>query len=78
MEQALLERIEINPQVMLGKPVIRGTRIPVEQILRKLAAKTSVAQILTDFPKLTEEDVQAALLFAADDSVSRCQRLLHV
>ena len=60
------ERIEINPQVMLGKPVIRGTRIPVELILRKLAAKAPVAEICRDYPRLTEEDITAALTYAAD------------
>jgi uncharacterized protein (DUF433 family) len=60
------ERIEIDPQVMLGKPVIAGTRIPVEQILRKLAASMSVEEILRDYPRLTREDVQAALAYASD------------
>ena len=60
------QRIEINPQVMLGKPVIAGTRIPVEQILRKLAADVSVEAVLRDYPRLTREDVQAALAYASD------------
>lgn len=60
------ERIEINPEVMLGKPVIAGTRIPVEQILRKLAASMSVEEILRDYPRLTREDVQAALAYACE------------
>jgi uncharacterized protein (DUF433 family) len=60
------DRIEINPQVMLGKPVVRGTRIPVEQILRKLAADVSVEAVLRDYPRLTREDVQAALAYASD------------
>jgi len=60
------ERIEINPEVMLGKPVIAGTRIPVEQILRKLAAEMSVEAILRDYPRLTREDIQAALAYASD------------
>lgn len=59
-------RIEINPEVMLGKPVIAGTRIPVEQILRKLASNLSPDAILTDYPRLTKEDIQAALEFASD------------
>ena len=66
MEQELLRRIEVNPNVMLGKPVIKGTRITVEQVLRKLAAGISVEQLLKDYPRLTKEDVQAALLFAAE------------
>ena len=59
-------RIAINPEIMLGKPVIRGTRIPVELILRKLAAKIPVAEILRDYPRLTEDDLTAALAYAAD------------
>jgi len=51
------ERITIDPKVMLGKPVIKGTRIPVEQILRKLAADISVGAVLRDYPRLTKEDV---------------------
>jgi uncharacterized protein (DUF433 family) len=60
------ERIAINPDVMLGKPVIAGTRIPVERILRKLAANMSVEAILRDYPRLTREDIQAALAYASD------------
>jgi uncharacterized protein (DUF433 family) len=54
-------RIVVDPKVMLGKPVIAGTRIPVEHILRKLAASMSVEAILRDYPRLTREDIQAAL-----------------
>jgi len=54
------ERIETNPDVMGGKPVIRGTRIPVETILRKLGAGVAVAAILADHPRLTEDDIRAA------------------
>jgi uncharacterized protein (DUF433 family) len=61
----LVNRIEINPQVMLGKPVIRGTRIPVEMILKKLAQDLSTEEILADYPRLVREDVQAALAYAA-------------
>jgi len=60
------ERIEINPGVMLGKPVIKGTRIPVEQILQKLAADMDFEGILHDYPRLTREDIQAALAYASD------------
>jgi uncharacterized protein (DUF433 family) len=59
-------RIELNPDVMLGKPVIRGTRIPVELILRKLGEGASEADILDAYPRLTHDDIQAALLYAAD------------
>jgi uncharacterized protein (DUF433 family) len=60
------DRIEINPEIMTGKPVIRGTRIPVELVLRKLGAGLSIEEILADHPRLTLEDVRAAQAFAAD------------
>ena len=55
-----LGRIEINPKIMLGKPVIRGTRITVELILRKLGEGASEADLLKAYPQLTREDLQAA------------------
>jgi len=60
------ERIEIDPNVMLGKPVIRGTRIPVELILRKLSEGATVADLLDAYPKLSPAYVRAALAYAAD------------
>lgn len=60
------ERIEINPKIMMGKPVIRGTRITVEQVLRKLGEGMTPEQILDDHPRLTLEDIHAAESFAAD------------
>lgn len=60
------ERISIGSAVMVGKPVIRGTRITVELILRKLAAGLTPAQILEDHPHLSEDDVRAAVAYAAD------------
>ena len=59
-------RIEVNPEVMVGKPVIRGTRIPVDMILRKLGAGMSDKEILEDHPHITVEDIRAAQAFAAD------------
>jgi uncharacterized protein (DUF433 family) len=59
-------RIEINPAVMLGKPVIRGTRIPVEIILRKLSEGLAEADLLDAYPRLVQEDIHAALAYAAD------------
>jgi uncharacterized protein (DUF433 family) len=61
-----IDRVEINPEVMLGKPVIRGTRIPVELILRKLAEGATEADLLDAFPRLTKADIKAALAYAAD------------
>ena len=60
------ERIQINPEIMQGKPVIRGTRIPVELVLRKLGAGMAPTDILADHPKLTLDDIRAAQAFAAD------------
>ena len=60
------ERIEINPEIMGGKPVIRGTRVPVELVLRKLGAGISTEQILADHPRLVLDDIRAAQTFAAD------------
>ncbi|KJC59471.1 antitoxin [Bradyrhizobium sp. LTSPM299] len=60
------ERIEINAGVMDGKPVIRGTRIPVEFVLRKLGAGMSPEAILADHPRLARDDILAAQAFASD------------
>jgi len=60
------ERIEINPNIMFGKPVIKGTRITVEHILRKLAGGMTPEEIIKDHPHLTVEDILAAQEFAAD------------
>ena len=59
------DRIEIKPNIMFGKPVIRGTRVTVEQILRKLAGGMTVEEIITDHPHLKKEDILAAQEFAA-------------
>jgi uncharacterized protein (DUF433 family) len=60
------ERIEIDPEIMVGKPVIRGTRVPVEIVLRKLGAGMTAEAIVGDHPRLTLEDIRAAQAFAAD------------
>jgi uncharacterized protein (DUF433 family) len=62
----LSDRIERKPEVMLGKPVIKGTRIPVELIVRKLGEGASIEELLDGYPNLKKEDIQAALLYAAD------------
>ncbi len=59
-------RIAADPTIMMGKPCIKGTRITVELILRKLGAGRSFAEILQAYPQLTEDDVRAVLTFAAD------------
>jgi uncharacterized protein (DUF433 family) len=60
------ERIAIDPWVMVGKPVIKGTRITVELILRKLGAGMTSGEIIEDHPHLTLDDIRAAQAFAAD------------
>jgi uncharacterized protein (DUF433 family) len=60
-------RIEIDPAVMLGKPVIRGTRVPVELLLRRLAEGASEEALLASYPHLDRDDIRAALAFAADE-----------
>lgn len=62
----ITDRIEVNPKKMLGKPVIRGTRIPVELILRKLSEGAKDADLLDAYPRLTTEDIKAAIGYAAD------------
>ena len=59
-------RIEMNPKVMMGKPVIRGMRISVELILRKLGEGATEADLLDAYPRLTKADIQAAIGYAAD------------
>ncbi|MGD8649758.1 MAG: DUF433 domain-containing protein [Desulfobacterales bacterium] len=60
------DRIEIKPDVMLGKPVIKGTRIPVELVIRKLGEGASFKDLLDAYPNLVEKDINAALLYAAE------------
>ena len=61
----LKDRIERNPKVMLGKPIIKGTRITVELIIRKLGEGASFEDLIDGYPNLTRDDIRAALLFAA-------------
>jgi len=60
------ENIDINPNIMFGKPVIKNTRITVEQILRKLAGGMTIEEIIHDHPHLKREDILASQAFAAD------------
>jgi len=64
MTQALLERIELDPRVCNGKPVIKGTRIPVTVILDQLAEGEPWDKILEGYPELIREDIHAALYYA--------------
>lgn len=61
----IVNSIEINPKIMMGKPVIKGTRITVELILEKLSSGETIEDILIAYPHVTRENIQAALAFAA-------------
>ena len=63
---ATRDRIEIDPHVLMGKPVIKGTRIGVELILRELGEGATEAELLRAYPRLTHEDILAALRYGAD------------
>ena len=60
----LLSRITVNPQIMVGKPIIRGTRLTVEFIVDLLAHGATPQEILSEYEGLTDEDIRACLLFA--------------
>ena len=64
-DSQLLDRISMNPKVMVGKPVIRGTRLTVEYILNLLAHGATVTEILGEYEGLARGDIQACLLFAS-------------
>ena len=64
--QILLQRITVDPEIMVGKPIIRGLRITVAQILKALAGGVSQHDLLEDYPELEPEDIQAVLLYAAE------------
>ena len=64
--EQLLNRITINPDVLVGKPTIRGMRISVEQILDALAAGVPEQELLEDYPALEPDDIRAVLLYARD------------
>lgn len=64
-DQKLLERIALDPKIMTGKPVIKGTRLTIEYILNLLAHDATYKEILDEYEGLTREDIQACLLFAS-------------
>ncbi|QPM69051.1 DUF433 domain-containing protein [Atribacter laminatus] len=66
MREDLLKRIETNPKVMLGKPVIRGTRLTVEIILEKLSSGMTPEEIQMEYPFIQADDIRAALLYASE------------
>lgn len=64
LAKTLTNRIEINPAILIGKPIIKGTRIPVELILKMTAQGVTIAEILNEYPNLDEKDIYAALEYA--------------
>ena len=69
-DKELLERITCDPKVMVGKPLIKGTRLTVEYVLNLLAHGSSAADILGEYEGLSSEDIQACLLFASQSLAS--------
>jgi len=69
MDNALLKRITTNPAILCGKPVIRGMRISVEQIMMMVLRKMPVAAIIEEYPMLIEDDIKACILFAFDENL---------
>jgi len=65
MKEELLRRVEVNPRIMFGKPVIKGTRLPVDIILEKLAYGYTKEELIGEYPFLSVEDIKAAILYAA-------------
>jgi len=64
-KQSLIKRIEVNPEIMLGKPVIKGTRLPAAIIVEKIAYGATIEDILVQYPFLEKHDINAALYYAA-------------
>jgi uncharacterized protein (DUF433 family) len=64
VQRLIQERIIVDPEILVGKPVIRGTRIPVELVLNRLAQDLNVETLLQDYPRLTLEDIKACLAYA--------------
>ena len=74
-EEKLLKRVVTDPKIMIGKPVIKGTRLTVELIVEKMAYGATVDDLIKDYPFLTEEDIRSALLYAERDwQMRRCMR----
>ena len=64
-EDKLLKRVVTDPKIMIGKPVIKGTRLTVELIVEKMAYGATVDDLIIDYPFLSEDDIRSALLYAA-------------
>lgn len=77
-ERSLLNRIVTNSEVMVGKPVIRGTRLTVEYVLNLLAHGASISEILEEYDGLVEADIRACLLFASQSLENTTFMPLHL
>lgn len=66
MDADMLVRVAVDPRIMRGKPVIRGTRIPVDLLVRMVAQRIPDAEILREYPRLQADDIKAALLYSAE------------
>ena len=66
MNDEILQRITVDPGVMAGKAVIRGTRIPVDMLVRMVAQGIPQTEVLREYPRLTAQDIRAALTYAAE------------
>ena len=64
LQELYNDRITVDPEVMVGKPVVRGTRIPVELVLKRLAHDLDLVSLFEAYPRLTEEDVRACIAYA--------------
>lgn len=71
-DRTLLDRISVNPKVMMGKPVIKGTRLTVEFIVNLMAHGSTIDDIIAEYEGLKPEDIQACLLFAGE-SLSKAE-----
>ena len=72
-----IDRIIQDPKILVGKPVVRGTRIPVELVLAKLAANPDLNDLFADYPRLTEDDVRACLLYASQSVANQGKATKH-
>jgi uncharacterized protein (DUF433 family) len=72
--QSYLDRIVVDPRIMLGKPTVRGTRIPVELILEQLSYDLDPSELFAAYPRLTEDDVKACIAYARQAMRSRRPR----
>lgn len=62
----LTKRIVVDPNIMVGKPIIKGTRIPVDAIIKRIAEGMTIKEILEEYPNITRKDVKAALLYSME------------